>query len=123
MTGGNGSVSLFSMYGIAGILEIGLGLFFILGLFTRFSAFILSDLMASAYFIAHTNLDNWLLPIVNKGEAAYLFCYSFLNSLSKKHLKIPFLLYSKFFKSLSSIKYGFFKHESNLFLVVSFNLK
>lgn len=78
MTGGNGSVSLFSMYGLAGLLEIGLGLFFILGLFTRFSAFILSGLMASAYFIAHANLENWLLPIINKGEAAYLFCFIFL---------------------------------------------
>lgn len=34
--------------------------------------------MASAYFIAHANLENWLLPIINKGEAAYLFCFIFL---------------------------------------------
>lgn len=97
MTGGNGVVSLFSMYGLAGLLEIGFGLFFILGLFTRFSAFILSGLMASAYFIAHASLENWLLPIVNKGEVAYLFCFIFLifSFLQPTKYSIDYLISKK----------------------------
>ena len=74
MTDGNGSVPLFSMYGVAGVLEVVGGILLILGLFTRPTAFILSGLMAAAYFIAHFSI----FPLVNGGEAAMLFSFVFL---------------------------------------------
>ncbi|SSY70331.1 DoxX family protein [Alysiella crassa] len=74
MTDGNGSVPLFSMYGVAGVLEVVGGILLILGLFTRPAAFILSGLMAAAYFIAHFSI----FPLVNGGEAAMLFSFVFL---------------------------------------------
>lgn len=41
MIGGNGSVFLFLMYGVGGILEIGGGLLLVLGLFICFILFLL----------------------------------------------------------------------------------
>ncbi|MFQ1048417.1 DoxX family protein, partial [Avibacterium paragallinarum] len=79
MTGGNGAVELFSMMGVGGVLEIVGGTLFILGLFTRPVAFLLSGMMAVAYFQIHASLDNVLLPIVNKGELAALYSLVFLN--------------------------------------------
>jgi putative oxidoreductase len=60
----------------AGILEFAGGLLFILGLFTRPTAFILSGLMAVAYFMAHAS--GGFLPLVNRGELAVLYCFVFL---------------------------------------------
>ncbi|WP_439291281.1 DoxX family protein [Lonepinella koalarum] len=78
MTGGNGAVPLFSMYGIGGILEISGGILLILGLFTRQVAFLLSGMMAVAYFHVHAiPADNLFLPLTNKGELAALYCFAF----------------------------------------------
>jgi putative oxidoreductase len=65
---------------IGGILEFGGGILFMLGLFTRWTAFILCGLMAVAYWMAHGTLspDATFLPIVNKGEMAVLYCFVFL---------------------------------------------
>ena len=60
----------------AGILEFGGGLLFLLGIFTRPVAFILSGMMAVAYFMAHAS--GGFLPLVNKGELAVLYCFVFL---------------------------------------------
>ncbi len=60
---------------VAGILELGGGILFLLGLFTRPTAFILCGLMAVAYFMAHA--PGGFLPIVNKGESAVLYCFVF----------------------------------------------
>ncbi|MFV0388606.1 MAG: DoxX family protein [Pyrinomonadaceae bacterium] len=60
----------------AGILEFGGGLLLIFGLFTRWTAFILSGLMAVAYWMAH-GLSAFL-PIVNRGELAAVYCFVFL---------------------------------------------
>ena len=79
MTGGNGSVALFSMYGIGGIIEIVGGIFMILGLFTRLTGFILSGQMAVAYFLIHATAADILLPIVNQGELAALYSLVFLT--------------------------------------------
>ena len=67
---------LWSMSGVAGLLELVGGFFLILGLFTRPVAFVLSGLMAFAYFIAHAPQGFW--PIVNRGELAALYCFLFL---------------------------------------------
>lgn len=61
---------------VAGILEFFGGLLFMVGLFTRPVAFLLSGLMAVAYFMAHAS--GGFLPIVNKGEPAVLYCFVFL---------------------------------------------
>jgi uncharacterized membrane protein YphA (DoxX/SURF4 family) len=49
-----------------------------LGLFTRPAAFILSGEMAFAYFMEHTRLGIWIVPMLNQGESAVLFCFIFL---------------------------------------------
>ena len=52
------------------------GLLILLGLFTRPAAFILSGMMAVAYFMVHAPQGFW--PILNKGELAVLYCFVFL---------------------------------------------
>lgn len=61
---------------IAGPLELVGGVLIVVGLFTRWTAFVLSGLMAAAYWIAHG--PRALLPIVNGGELAALYCFVFL---------------------------------------------
>lgn len=78
MTGGNGSVPLFSLFGIGGIIEIVGGLLIILGLFTRFTAFILAGQMAYAYFFMHMTAETVFDPLTNQGELAVMYCMAFL---------------------------------------------
>lgn len=66
-----------SLPGIAGWLELVGGALLLLGLFSRPVAFVLSGLMAFAYFIAHAPAAP-LLPLMNGGEAAVLYCFVFL---------------------------------------------
>lgn len=72
------NVPLFSIYGLAGILEVFGGALLMLGLLTRPAAFVLSGLMAFAYFIGHAPQGNVLLPILNGGELAVLYSFLFL---------------------------------------------
>lgn len=67
---------LFTLFGIAGILETFGGTLLLLGLFTRPVAFLLSGEMACAYFIQHAKAGFW--PILNHGEPAVLFCFLWL---------------------------------------------
>src|SRR5687767_4234214 len=67
---------VWSLSGVAGLLELVGGLLLLLGLFTRPVAFVLSGLMAFAYFIAHAPRGFW--PILNGGELAALYCFVFL---------------------------------------------
>jgi putative oxidoreductase len=62
----------------AGWLELVGGALIILGLFTRPTAFVLSGLMAFAYFIGHASQGHVLLPLLNRGELAVLYCFVFL---------------------------------------------
>ena len=71
-----GAVAVASLMGVAGILEFTGGLLLLVGLLTRPVAFILSGLMAVAYFMAHA--PGGFLPLVNKGETAVLYCFIFL---------------------------------------------
>jgi putative oxidoreductase len=66
---------LFSLIGVAGILELFGGLLLFLGLFTRPVAFLLSGQMAVAYFMAHAPQGFW--PLLNRGELAVLYCFVF----------------------------------------------
>lgn len=66
----------FSQRGVAAFLEVVGGTLLFLGAFTRPVAFILSGEMAVAYFIAH--VPRGLLPNVNRGEVAVLYCFIFL---------------------------------------------
>jgi putative oxidoreductase len=69
---------LLSLDGVAGMLEIVGGHLMLLGLFTRPVAFILSGEMAVAYFVAHGPQGNFLMPALNGGEEAVLYCFIFL---------------------------------------------
>jgi putative oxidoreductase len=69
-------IQFWSLAGVAGMLELVGGTMMITGLFTRPVAFILSGLMAFAYFIAHAPGGFW--PIVNRGELAALYSFVFL---------------------------------------------
>jgi putative oxidoreductase len=71
--GGGGELSGLML--VAGILELAGGALVMIGLFTRWTAFVLSGLMAVAYFMAHGM--NALLPLVNRGELAVLYCFVF----------------------------------------------
>ena len=70
------SPPLLSVMGIGGVLEFLGGLLLLVGLFTRPVAFILSGMMAVAYFMAHAPGGFW--PLQNKGELAVLYCFVFL---------------------------------------------
>jgi putative oxidoreductase len=67
---------LFSLVGVAGMLELVGGALLLAGLFTRPVAFVLSGQMAFAYFLAHAPRGFW--PIVNNGELAALYSFLFL---------------------------------------------
>jgi putative oxidoreductase len=66
----------FSQMWIGGALEFFGGLLLLLGLFTRPVAFILSGMMAVAYFQVHSPKGFW--TIQNGGELAALYCFVFL---------------------------------------------
>ena len=60
----------------AGLFELIGGALLLIGLFTRPVAFVLSGVMAFAYFIAHA--PRAFFPIANAGELAVLYCFVFL---------------------------------------------
>ena len=70
------SVQLFSLYGLAGTIELIGGALLVIGLFTRPAAFILSGEMAAAYFIAH--FPKGFIPLLNGGNEAVIYCFVFL---------------------------------------------
>jgi putative oxidoreductase len=47
------NLQLFSLMGLAGVIEVVGGALLAVGLFTRSTAFVLSGMMAVAYFMAH----------------------------------------------------------------------
>lgn len=67
---------LLSMSGVAGTLEVFGGFLLLIGLFTRPVAFLLSGLMAFAYFLVHAPQSFW--PLLNGGELAALWSFLFL---------------------------------------------
>ena len=71
-------LQLMSLMGLAGVLELAGGALILIGLFTRPVAFVLSGFMAAAYFMAHASKGNPLLPMLNMGELAVVYCFVFL---------------------------------------------
>jgi putative oxidoreductase len=69
-------VALLSLLGLAAVIETFGGLLVLVGLFTRPVAFVLAGEMAAAYFISHVPRGFW--PLVNRGEPAVLFCFTWL---------------------------------------------
>jgi putative oxidoreductase len=69
-------VKIFSVIGLAGILETVGGALVCVGLFTRPAAFILSGEMAFAYFMV--NAPKNMFPLVNGGDPVILYCFIFL---------------------------------------------
>ncbi len=66
-----------SLMGIGGVIELVGGFLVAFGLFGGFAAFLVSGTMAFAYFNFHASKGS-LLPIVNGGDAAALYCFIFL---------------------------------------------
>ena len=67
---------LLSLMGIGGLLELVGGLLLLVGLFTRPVAFVLSGMMAVAYWMFHAPGN--LFPTLNGGDASILYCFVFL---------------------------------------------
>ena len=61
---------------VAGVIEFFGGLLILVGLLTRPAAFLMSGLMAAAYFMAHAS--GGFLPIVNGGELAAIYSFLYL---------------------------------------------
>src|SRR6202140_2775206 len=62
----------------AGWIETVGGVFILLGLFTVPVSFILCGEMAVSYFVGHASRGPALLPLLNEGEPAVLFCFIYL---------------------------------------------
>jgi putative oxidoreductase len=67
---------LMTQIGIGGVLEFLGGIAIVLGLGTRPVAFLLSGMMAVAYWQFHAPHGLW--PVQNQGMPAILFCFLFL---------------------------------------------
>ena len=76
ISGQPGTPPLLSETGIGGLLEFFGGIAIMLGLGTRPVAFILSGMMAVAYWQFHA--PNGVSPVQNQGMPAVLFCFLFL---------------------------------------------
>lgn len=61
---------------VAGAIEFLGGLLILVGLLTRPVAFLISGLMAAAYFMAHAS--GGFLPMVNGGELAAIYSFLYL---------------------------------------------
>ena len=65
-----------SLAGLSGPLELILGLLLVLGLFTRFAAFLAAGFCAVGYWMVHGMQGPF--PIMNGGETIALYCFVFL---------------------------------------------
>lgn len=70
--------ALLSLFGVAGIIEIVGGILLVLGLFTRWTAFICAGEMAVAFWLVHVKMGGTIFPVNNGGDAAVAFCFVFL---------------------------------------------
>ncbi len=83
---GSSPAELISQRGLGGVIEFFGGVLICIGLYTRWSAFITSGTMAVAFWQYHAFREEaWsehgalaLIPVLNGGELAALFCFVFL---------------------------------------------
>ena len=94
---GSTAVSLSSMMGIAGIIELVGGLAIFLGLFTRLFALISGAEMLAAYFMVHAG--NNVVPVLNQGELALLYFATFIILFihGNKKISLEQMLFKKEF--------------------------
>lgn len=78
--GGGGMGAMGTIMLVAGILETFGGLAIVLGLFTRPIAFVLAGQAAVIFWWMHVGMmgQGQIFPILNGGEAAVLYCFTFL---------------------------------------------
>lgn len=76
---GNGGSAPFLSYpfGIAGAIEVLVGVLLIIGLGVKVAAFVAAGEMAVAYFTVHVPMGS-IFPVQNMGQPAVLFCFAFL---------------------------------------------
>ncbi|HZQ14008.1 MAG TPA: DoxX family protein [Pseudolabrys sp.] len=74
---GFANITLASMLGIAGLIEIVGGALVTVGLYTRAAAFIMSGEMAVAYWYYANRPAKGFMPIQNGGTLEVLFCFVF----------------------------------------------
>jgi putative oxidoreductase len=72
-----GTAELMSRFGVAGVLETAGGVLLVMGLYTRHAAFVLSGMLAVAYFWIHVGRGG-LWWWANGGTLAMLFSFVFL---------------------------------------------
>ena len=90
---GGPAAPLMSLQGAAGVIETAAGLLIMIGLLTRLAAFIASGEMAVAFWYIHVyvigmgaqgpGLPMALVPHINMGVPAVLFCFAFLYIASR----------------------------------------
>jgi putative oxidoreductase len=76
---------------VAGPIEFFGGILIMLGLYTRWAAFICSGQMAAAYWMGHgARAEVWaahgikaLFPVINLGDLAIVYCFVFLYIASR----------------------------------------
>jgi putative oxidoreductase len=74
---GSGSAAVpGSRFWFSGIIEFAGGIFLLVGLFTRATAFVIAVEMAIAYILVHIPRGPW--PLVNRGELAVVYCFVLL---------------------------------------------
>ena len=81
LDGAGASAQLFAQNWFAGVIEFFCGILVALGLLTGYAAFIASGEMAVAYFQNHFPKGFW--PILNTGERAVFYCFTFLFIASR----------------------------------------
>jgi putative oxidoreductase len=77
LLGGQAAPLLSFPFGIAGVLELIIGVLLVLGLFVKPAAFVGAGEMAFAYFYFHVPMGS-VFPVENGGQPAVLFCFGFL---------------------------------------------
>ena len=73
-----GTVELMSRFGAAGLIELICGALIVLGLGTRWAAFLASGEMAVAYFWIHTGGSGKIFWWENRGELVMVYSFIFL---------------------------------------------
>ena len=73
----SGGGELSALMAVGGAIELVGGFLIMIGFFTGIAAFISSGTMAVAYFMFHFSTEA-VLPIVNKGELAVVYCFLLL---------------------------------------------